>query len=226
MSLETFSKDKKWPFAYGGGPTMAFATLLLGTAVYLWYRYTNFAAGLFLVIAAALWLLILYFFRDPNRRPPNEPGLVVAPGDGEIVVIQQEHESQYLQADVVRISMFLSVTNVHVQRAPIGGKVALVKHVPGQFLQAFKPEASDVNEHIAMVIESEYGRVLLKQIAGILARRCVNHAQPGDTIQTGQRFGLIKFGSRLDLFLPPNAKLLVQIGDKVTGGITPIARLK
>lgn len=226
MSLETFSKDKKWPFAYGGGPTMAFATLLLGTAVYFWYRYTNLAAGLFLVIAGALWLLILYFFRDPNRPTPNEPGLVVAPGDGEIVVIQQEHESQYLQADVVRISMFLSVTNVHVQRAPIGGKVTLVKHVPGQFLQAFKPEASDVNEYIAMVIESGYGRVLLKQIAGILARRCVNHAQPGDTIHTGQRFGLIKFGSRLDLFLPPNATLLVQIGDKVTGGITPIARLK
>lgn len=226
MSLETFSKDKKWPFVYGGIPTMAFATLFLAAAVYLWYRYTNFAAGLFLVVAAALWLLILYFFRDPTRHPPDEPGLVVAPGDGEIVVIQQEHESQYLQADVVRISMFLSVTNVHVQRAPIGGKVALVKHVPGQFLQAFKPEASDVNEHIAMVIESEYGRVLLKQIAGILARRCVNHAQPGDTIHTGQRFGLIKFGSRLDLFLPANAKLLVQIGDKVTGGITPIARLK
>lgn len=226
MTLETFSKNKKWPFAYGGEATIIFASALLAAAVYLWYRYTNFAAGLFLVIAAALWLLILYFFRDPTRYPPDEPGLVVAPGDGEIVVIQQEHESQYLQADVLRISMFLSVTNVHVQRAPIGGKVTLVEHVPGQFLQAFKPEASDVNENIAMVIESRYGRVLLKQIAGILARRCVNHAQPGDSIHTGQRFGLIKFGSRLDLFLPPNAKLLVQIGDKVTGGITPIARLK
>ncbi|GAB4270739.1 MAG: phosphatidylserine decarboxylase family protein [Candidatus Promineifilaceae bacterium] len=226
MNLETFSKDKKWPFAYGGGATITLASTLLAAAIYVWYRYTNFAAGLFLVMAAALWLLILYFFRDPNRPTPNEPGQVVAPGDGEIVVIQQEYEGKYLQADVIRISMFLSVTNVHVQRAPIGGKVALVAHVPGKFLQAFKPVASDVNEYIAMVIESGYGRVLLKQIAGILARRCVNHAQPGDTIHTGQRFGLIKFGSRLDLYLPPTAKLLVQVGDKVTGGVTPIAQLK
>jgi phosphatidylserine decarboxylase len=100
-----------------------------------------------------------------------------------------------------------------------------VQHHPGKFLQAFRPEASDVNEYIAMMIEGEYGRLLIKQIAGILARRCVNKMQPGDTIRAGQRFGLIKFGSRLDLFLPPSAQLLIAVGDKVYGGLTPIARL-
>ena len=114
---------------------------------------------------------------------------------------------------------------MHVQRVPLGGEVTVIDHQPGQYLQAFKPEASDVNEYIAMVTESGYGRVLIKQIAGILARRCVNYAKPGDTLQTGQRFGLIRFSSRLDLFLPPNAQLLVKIGDKIEGGLTPIAQL-
>ena len=116
--------------------------------------------------------------------------------------------------------------DVHVQRVPLSGRVTLVQHHPGQFLKAYLPEASEVNEYIAMITESAYGRILTKQIAGILARRCVNHAQLGDQLTTGQRFGLIKFSSRVDLFLPPTADLIVRVGDKVYGGVTPIARLK
>lgn len=224
--MDKYGADRWWPFAQGGGATIAVFTVLWATAVTLWAIWQNGATGLFLFVMTALWLLILYFFRDPNRQVIDKPGLVIGPGDGEVVEIVHEREERYLQTDVIRISMFLSVTDVHVQRTPLGGKVTLVEHQPGQYLQAFKPEASDVNEYIAMVTESGYGRVLIKQIAGILARRCVNYAQPGDTLQTGQRFGLIRFSSRLDLFLPPNAQLLVKIGDKIVGGLTPIAQLK
>ncbi len=223
--MKQYGKDKAWPFAEGGGATILIFTAVWGAAILLWFLWQNLAAGIFLFLATAVWLLILYFFRDPNREVVNKPGLVIGPGDGEVVEIVHEREERYLQADVIRISMFLSVTDVHVQRVPLGGKVTLVDHQPGQFLQAFKPEASEVNEYIAMATESEYGRVLIKQIAGILARRCVNNAQPGDDLQTGQRFGLIKFSSRLDLYLPPNAQLLVKIGAKIYGGLTPIAQL-
>lgn len=173
-----------------------------------------------------LLLLILYFFRNPNRTVVAEPGLVIGPCDGKVVEISPRREMQYLEADTVRISIFLSVLDVHVQRAPVGGMISLVEHRPGKFLQAFKPEASDENERISMVIEGHHGPVLLQQIAGILARRCVNFTRPGESIRAGQRFGLIKFGSRVDLYLPPEAQILVSIGDQVYGGLTPIARFE
>jgi phosphatidylserine decarboxylase len=224
--MTQYGKDRTWPFAEGGGGTIVFFTVLLATAVFLWFQFTNWAAGLFLLLATFLWLLILYFFRDPNREINAKPGLVLGPGDGEVVEITQETESRFLQANVIRMSMFLDITDVHVQRVPLAGTVTLVQHQPGKFLQAFRPEASEVNEFIAMVTDSEgYGRILTKQIAGILARRCLNYLKPGDSVQTGQRFGLIRFSSRVDLFLPPTAQMLVKVGDKVIGGITPIAQL-
>ncbi len=223
--MQPYGKDRAWPFAEGGGATIGIVTLVWGTAVFLYVRCKNLGTGVFLSLISGLWLIILYFFRDPKRQTLNEPGLVVGPGDGEIVEITPFHELKYLQENTVRISMFLSVTDVHVQRVPLGGKVTLVDHRPGKKLQAFRPEASDVNEYIAMMTESEYGRVLVKQIAGILARRCVNYMQPGQSVTTGQRYGLIRFGSRIDLFLPTNANILVKVGDRVTGGITPIAQL-
>ncbi|HSM55333.1 MAG TPA: phosphatidylserine decarboxylase [Candidatus Sulfomarinibacteraceae bacterium] len=176
-------------------------------------------------LGAVIWALVLYFFRDPNRNVAHAPGLVVSAGDGEIVDIRREREDEYLRAEAIRISTFLSITDVHVQRAPISGRVTQVTHRPGRFLQAFRPEASTENEHIAMTIETPQGPVLVKQIAGIMARRCVNYVQPGVCVQTGQRFGLIRFGSRVDLFLPPTAEILVGIGAKVKGGLTPVAHL-
>ena len=224
--MTQYGKDRTWPFAQGGGGTIAFFTILLAAAVFLWVQFTNWAAGLFLLLATFLWLLILYFFRDPNRTVEAKPGLVLGPGDGEVVEIKTEAETRFLQTETIRLSIFLDITDVHVQRVPLAGKVALVQHQPGKFLQAFRPEASEANEFIAMVTESEgYGRILTKQIAGILARRCVNYLKPGDAVQTGQRFGLIRFSSRVDLFLPLTAEMLVKVGDKVAGGITPIAQL-
>lgn len=227
LAMTQYGRDRAWPFAEGGGGTIAIFTILLATAVFLWVQFTSWATGLFLLLAAFFWLLILYFFRDPNRQINAKPGLVLGPGDGEVVEISTMTEERFLQAETIRLSMFLDITDVHVQRVPLAGKVILVAHKPGRFLQAFKPEASEVNEFIAMVTESEgYGRILTKQIAGILARRCLNYLKPGDVVQTGQRFGLIRFSSRVDLFLPPTAHMLVKVGDKVIGGITPIAQLQ
>ncbi|MCB8945002.1 MAG: phosphatidylserine decarboxylase family protein [Ardenticatenaceae bacterium] len=226
MSSQQYGQDRTWPFAEGGGSTILVVSIAQLLAIILWLQFSNWPTGIFLFLMTCLWLLILYFFRDPNRQVINQPGCVIGPGDGEVVEIVREREARYLQTDVIRISMFLDITDVHIQRVPLSGQVTLVQHQPGKFLQAFRPEASDVNEYIAMVIEGEYGRILIKQIAGILARRCVNMMQPGDTVTTGQRFGLIKFSSRLDLFLPPDAQLLVAVGDKVYGGLTPIAQLR
>jgi phosphatidylserine decarboxylase len=177
-----------------------------------------------LVLLVIVLSMILYFFRNPRRTIVDEPGVVIGPGDGKIVAITSMHEDRYLHADTIRISIFLSVLDVHVQRAPVGGEIILVEHRPGKFLQAFRPEASDVNERISMVIDSRYGRILVQQIAGILARRCINFTQPGESIRIGQRYGLIKFGSRVDLYLPPEAEILVDIEDQVHGGLTPVAR--
>lgn len=218
-------KETRWPFAQGGEATIALVLALLAALLALQQWRSNIVTRSLAAVGIALSGLILYFFRDPNRQVASMPGLVLSAADGEVVEIAFEREETYLQREMVRISVFLSIFDVHVQRAPISGNVVSVVHRPGRFLQAFRPEASTENEHIAMVVESEYGTVLVKQIAGILARRCVNRAQPGDQLQGGQRFGLIKFGSRVDLFLPPDATILVANGDKVTGGITPVARL-
>jgi phosphatidylserine decarboxylase len=223
--IERMNKERAWPFAVGSGGTLAAATAVLAAAAGLWRWRPGRASSALFGLWGALWLLLLYFFRDPRRATPAAAGLVVGPGDGELVEIVRERETHFLNAEVVRLSIFLSITDVHVQRAPLAGQVTAVVHQPGRFLQAFRPEASQVNESIAMVLETEYGRILIKQIAGILARRCVNYAQPGQQLATGQRFGLIRFGSRVDLCLPPDAGLLVQVGDKIVGGVTPIAQM-
>lgn len=221
--MKQYGADRNWPLAEGGGATIVVATAFFVGAAVLWFWRPGWLSGLLLVLATALWLLILYFFRDPKRQSPAEPGLVLSPGDGEVVAVVEGCEERYLKETVRRVSIFLSVTDVHVQRSPVTGRVALVEHRPGKFLQAFRPEASEVNESIAMIIESDAGRVLVKQIAGILARRCVNYAQVGDELTAGQRFGLIRFGSRVDLFLPLEAQVVVAVGDRVAGGLTPIA---
>lgn len=217
--------DRLWPFAKGSEGTLILATAVWGTAVLLWFLFPNILMGILLFITTSLFLLILYFFRDPNRQVLQKPGLAVSPGDGEVVEIAHEVEHSFLKAESIRVSLFLNINDVHVQRNPLQGIVTLVEHTPGKFVQAFRPEASDINENITMMTETPYGTLLLKQIAGILARRCVNYAKPNQMLATGERFGLIRFGSRLDLFLPPSAKILVKLGDKVKGGLDPIAQL-
>jgi phosphatidylserine decarboxylase len=223
--MQRYGRDRLWPFAEGGGPTIALFTAAWALAWALWRAARGWVAGLLWAAATALWLAVLYFFRDPNRPLVSEPGLVMSAADGRVVTVVREREPLYLQRETLRISTFLGLTDVHVQRAPIGGVVRRVIPRPGRFLQAFRPEASTENDSIAMEIDTPYGTIVVKQIAGIMARRCVNHATPGQRLITGERFGLIRFGSRVDLFLPPSATPLVAEGDRVYAALTPVARL-
>jgi phosphatidylserine decarboxylase len=223
--MERYGKDRLWPFAQGGGPTIALFTAFWALAVLLWRATRGRVGAAILAVATSLWLTVLYFFRDPNRPLVSEPGLVMSAADGKIVAVVREQEPLYLQREALRISTFLDLNDVHVQRVPVGGVVRRIMARPGKFMQAFRPEASTENESIAMEIETAYGVVLVKQIAGIMARRCVNYATPGQQVMTGERFGLIRFGSRVDLFLPPDAQPLVTEGDRVYGALTPVARL-
>lgn len=220
-------QDKRvsnWGFIKWRDGSILLTTMLLAIATIFQFMWANLLTLIFLCLSATIWLMVLYFFRDPTRAVVINPGLVVGPCDGTVKEIVTVEENHYLNEETTRISIFLSVFNVHVQRFPLKGVVSQVDHQPGKFLQAYRPEASQVNEFIAMVIDSAHGKILLKQIAGILARRCINYAQVGERINTGQRFGLIKFGSRIDLFLPQNAQILVGEGDKIYGGLTPVAQ--
>ena len=183
---------------------------------------TFLAAGLL----AALVGLLVYFFRDPQRTSPAGVGLVLAPADGRVVAVAQAHEPHFLEGEGLKISIFMSLLDVHVNRAPVEGRVTLVAHVPGRFLQAFRPEASEANEHNLIGLESRYGKVLVKQIAGILARRVVCWVQAGQELRGGERLGLIKFGSRVDLYLPAGMEPAVRVGERARAGVTVLARWK
>jgi phosphatidylserine decarboxylase len=169
------------------------------------------------LVSLVLTLFVLFFFRDPDRAIPEGKGIVVSPADGKVIVIKDIYEPAYLKQEVKQISIFLSVFNVHVNRAPIGGAVEAVKYNPGKFHVASVDKASLDNEQTAMLIDSGKDKILVKQIAGLIARRIICYARPGDTITTGERYGLIRFGSRVDLFLPRTAEIKVKLGDRVRG---------
>jgi phosphatidylserine decarboxylase len=171
-------------------------------------------------VGLLLTACVVGFFRDPERLVPQLPGAVVSPADGRVMEVASEPGGAH------RISIFLSVLDVHINRAPYGGKVSAVVYTPGTFLAAYRPEASVVNEANSVTIEHQGLVVVVKQIAGVLARRIVCRVRPGDVLEKGQRFGLIRFGSRTDLLLPPEAEVLVQVGKVVRGGETVLAFLK
>ena len=197
--------------------------VLAVTAAIVWPRlYTVLLAGLFI----ALFAVLLHFFRDPKRTPPTGEGVFLAPADGRVVEVHQVHGPGSIGDEMLKIGIFMSLSDVHVNRAPVGGQVTSVEHVPGQFLQAFRPEASEVNEYNLIGLQSRYGRVLVKQIAGILARRVVCWVRPGQRLEAGERLGVIKFGSRVELYLPLGAEPLVRVGEQVHAGITVVARWK
>jgi phosphatidylserine decarboxylase len=177
-------------------------------------------------VSLVLTLFVLFFFRDPERVIPSGNNVVVSPADGRVIVIKDIYEPTYLKQDVKQISIFLSVFNVHVNRSPTGGTIEAVKYNPGKFHVASVDKASLDNEQTAMVIANGKHKLLVKQIAGLIARRIVCYAKPGDSIKTGERYGLIRFGSRVDIFLPKDTELKVKIGDRVKGGRDVIGVLK
>ncbi len=178
------------------------------------------------IVTLVLTLFVLFFFRDPERNVPQSSDLVVSPADGKVIVVKDVFEPTYLKQDVKQISIFLSVFNVHVNRSPIDGTVELVQYNPGKFHVASVDKASLDNEQTAMVVARGRYKILVKQIAGLIARRIVCYAKAGDTIKRGDRYGLIRFGSRVDIFLPKNAEIKVKTGDRIKGARDVIAVMK
>ncbi len=181
-------------------------------------------AGTF--IPALLTAFMVYFFRDPERPIPEGKDFFVAPADGKVIVVRDVLEARYLNAEVKQISIFMSPFNVHVNRVPCDGKVKKVAHNKGRFFAAYKDEASTKNENIEMVYETGYGDILLRQVAGSIARRAVCRKKEGDVLKRGERYGIIKFSSRVDIYLPKDVELKVKINDTVKAGETVIAELK
>jgi phosphatidylserine decarboxylase len=176
-------------------------------------------------VMTALAVFTLSFFRNPERRPPRGERLVVAPADGKVVFVGDVYEGRYLKAEALKVSIFMSVFNVHVNRAPETGSVAGIYYNKGKFISANLEKASMDNEQNAVVLETGRGRVMFVQIAGLIARRIVCWVKPGDTLQRGERFGLIMFGSRLDVYLPPGSTVRARVGDKTRAGETVIGEL-
>ncbi len=201
-----------WPFVAG----TAGATLLASAL--------GWAAPAAVLGAATLFTA--WFFRNPHRVPPRSPNAVVAPGDGRVLAVDREFEPRFLKDQAIRISIFLNVFDVHVNRIPCDGMVEDVVYQPGAFLIASRPEATLRNEQNAVMIRRQGGaKVLCAQVAGLIARRIVCWVSPGDQVVCGERYGLIRFGSRMDLFLPANAAVKVQVGGHVKGGETVLAEL-
>lgn len=178
-------------------------------------------------VLVLFWFFIVAFFREPRRVRIHDADLVFSPCDGRVVVTEVVHENEYLDEDMLQISIFMSVTNVHMNWVPVGGIVEYFKYHPGRFLVAWHPKSSTENERTTTVVRMPSGRrVLFRQIAGILARRIVSYMQVGEPVEQNSVCGFIKFGSRIDVLIPKDSELLVEIGDPVVGSQTPIARLR
>jgi phosphatidylserine decarboxylase len=174
------------------------------------------------VLLLLLGLFVFSFFRNPDRVVPSDPGLIVAPADGRIVVVKNEDNSGKPGR---RISIFLAIWNVHVNRAPVAGTITRLDYKPGKFLPAWDETASFQNEQNVFTQSTEHGEIVYRQIAGWVARRVVAWRKVGDTVARGERIGLVRFGSRVDLWLPGDAEILVKVGDHVKGGSSILARM-
>jgi phosphatidylserine decarboxylase len=200
-------------FAAEGYPfiiVFTFITLIVVLSGKLWIATIPFVLTLFM----------LYFFRDPERVTPEGRRIFYSPADGKVILIEETEERELLNERALEISIFMSPFDVHVNRAPCEGTVKAVKHYPGRFLAAFKKDSSILNEHVTMLLETEHEKIVVRQVAGFLARRIVCRVKPDDLLKQGQRYGLIKFGSRLDVFLPLNTQINVKLNDKVKAGET------
>lgn len=179
-----------------------------------------------ILIAAAILFLTLNFFRDPERKTPSAINIVVAPADGKIIVIKQNIFNHFVGENCNQVSIFMSPLNVHVNRIPIDGKVEHLKYYEGKFVAAFEDKASENNERMETGIVNSEGKILFTQVAGFLARRIVNELKIGDEVKTGERFGMIKFGSRVDIFVPSKYIPAVNLNENVYAGETILFEIK
>ena len=197
-----------WPFVHG-----ALLPALVLIPVLPWLAAVFGAVALFMV----------YFFRDPERAIPSQADAVVAPADGRVLIAGDAEAAAAPPGSWKQISIFLSPLDVHINRIPIDGRVSRVQYTPGRFLAAYRPESARENERNEVYIERDGGMLVCRQVVGVLARRLVCRVAPGASVRTGERYGLMKFGSRIDLYLPPRSTLRVAVGDRVRGGETVVA---
>ncbi len=212
--------ENQAPIAKEGYPFIA-----IGVAItVLCLGISGWVSAIFPVL---LTLFCVWFFRDPKRKVPQDDGQLVSPADGKVVDISRVEEDRFLNKPAIKVSIFLDVFNVHVNRVPTAGKIVDISYNKGKFLNAGVPKASLENEQNALIIETTSGKkIVCIQIAGLIARRIVCWTQKGDQMDRGERFGLIRFGSRVDLFLPTETEIQISVGDKVVGGETIVGLLK
>jgi phosphatidylserine decarboxylase len=213
------------------GRTLLFVLLVAFVAIIWAFDYflpeANVLRNIVIGVCLIFYLLILQFFRSPVFTVNQDSRVVLAPADGKVVVIEEAEETEYLKGKRKQISIFMSPVNVHVNRMPVGGKISYYRYHPGKYLVAWHPKSSTENERTTVVAKMDNGvEILFRQIAGALARRIKCYVQEGQKLEQGQEFGFIKFGSRVDLFLPIDADIQVKIGDVTTGGKTILAELK
>lgn len=209
-----------------GYPTIVISFIVLAIICLIFRMFTGTVLAWIITIAAFLFFLcILSFFRIPHRQMPVQDGLVIAPADGKVVVIEETTEQEYFKNKRIQISIFMSPANVHVNRNPISGEVKLSAYHPGKYLVAWHPKSSTLNEHHTVVLGNHQGEILVRQIAGAMARRIVNYLKQGMQVKQNEEMGFIKFGSRVDLMLPLDAVIKVQLNQMVKGGQTVIAEL-
>ena len=200
------------------------AALVLVALAWVYWPRERLPVGLVLAVLLGLTCFVLFFFRDPRRAVPADPDIIVAAADGLVVSVEETEEPDFALGRRQRIAIFLSVFDVHVNRSPVAGRVVKTAYKSGTFLDVRHADASTRNEALAWLLETEHGPVAVRQIAGLVARRIVAWAREGSALERGQRFGMIRFGSRTEIFLPNDCQVLVKVGDRVQGAATPIAR--
>jgi phosphatidylserine decarboxylase len=212
--------------APGGYKIIIITMMIFIIAIVITIIFPYLIAKVITVILGMLLIFNLFFFRDPERKIPQGDTLIVSPADGKIVKMDEIYEPYYFKDTVRRVSIFLSVLNVHVNRIPISGKVDFLKYIKGKFGVAYDDKASEDNEQSIIAISNGHNKLLFKQIAGIIARRIEYNIAESDSVTAGKRFGLIRYGSRVDMFFPEHVILRVKLHDNVYGGETVIGEFK
>ena len=212
-------------FAREGYPFIGIATVLAVAVFALALARRSWSLWLLAVVITILALWVAYFFRDPERSGERGTHIVVAPADGKLIMISEVDEPAFIGGKATRLSIFMNVFNVHVNRYPVDGTVEYIHYNPGKFLNAAAEKSSLENEQSSVGIDTGKHKILVRQIAGLIARRIVTYSQKGQPVKQGDRMGLIRFGSRVDVFLPTEAKLRVQLGTLTTAGTTVLAEL-
>lgn len=206
-------------FARDGYPTIIGVLFLSLIIVLIGWFLASLVSYLFYAVALFLSVFTLYFFRDPDRTTPKDDSLLIAPADGKVLLVETVSENTYMKAKGTQISIFLSPLNVHVNRIPVSGTIEYVNYIPGKYLVAWHEKSSELNERSEIGLKHTSGaKIFFKQITGFIARRITFHIKKGDKVQAGDKFGMMKFGSRMDIIVPENVEVTVKPGDITVGG--------